>query len=240
VTEARNTITCNRGVSMEVQATSRNYVGVSMTVQPKEFVEESIVRRRSEDAILRVGTPVQILREGKLVMTTHAVLAPLQRISSPKTLAIIRAAWFIPGDDIQGGDYVFDINQSVYYVYLAQNEYISEGDVVGIRSIVARCNRVAAIYRNVDKPTGAGGTFQEFQQIEKNIPISIEFIRAGLRMEQPGFYETSTHRAFLPSFYGLQPMDRIKIMDDFLRVDVMDKISFDNTVQATFSVDDRP
>jgi len=224
---------------MEVQVTDRSYVGISMTVVTPEHVEEPILRRRSTEAIERLGTPVQILREGEVVGTTSAILAPLQRISSPKTLAIIRTAWFIPGDDIQGGDYIFDINQSVYYIFLAANDYITEGDVVGMRAIVARCNRVAAIYRLIDVPTNAGGTFQEFTQIQKNVPISIEFIKAGLSVEQPGLYKNSTHRAYLPAFYGLDSMDRVKVMDSSLRVDTMDTISFDNTVQIMFSKDHR-
>lgn len=237
--EVRNTAQCSRGIAMEIQATNRSYVGISMTVQPKEFVEEPMIRRRGKESIKRLGTPVQILREGNVVDTTYAILSPLQRISSPKTLAIIRTSWFIPGDDIQGGDYVFDINQSVYYIFLAQNEYIQEGEIVGMRSIVARCNRVAAIYRLFDKPTGAGGTTKEFEQIHKNVPISIEFIKAGLRNEQPGIFLSSTHRAFIPAFYGLKEIDRVKVMDDYLRVDAVDTISYDNLVQVTFSKDER-
>lgn len=237
--DPRNKTLCSRGISMEVQATSRSYVGLSMTVRPKNYVEEPTLRRRSRQAIQRLGSPIQVIRDGQVVGNTYAILSPLQRISSPKTLSIIRESWFIPGDDIQGGDYIYDMNHSQYYLFLAQNEYAVDGEYVGTRSIVARCNRVATIYRLIDKPTGAGGVRQEFEEVERNVPISIEFIKAGLRMEQPGFFENSTHRAFVPAYLGLESMDRVKVMDTLLRVDTMDKISFDNTVQISFSKDDR-
>lgn len=235
-----NETKCGRGISMEVQATERSYVGISMTVQPQKFIELPSLRKRSAEAIKRLGTPVHLIREEAVNVETFAILSPLQRISSPQTLAIIRTAWFIPGDDIQGGDYVFDLNRSVYYIFLAKNEYIAEGEIVGMMSIVVRCNRVCSIYREIDKPTGFGGTLTDFELMQKNVPISVEFIKGSLRGSEPGFYGESTHRCYLPKFYGLQSMDRIRINDDYLRVDVIDTISFDNVDHCTLTRDGRP
>lgn len=237
--DPRNKTSCSRGISMTLEATDRSYVGISMSVQAQKFVEEPILQRRSKEVIKRLGSPIQIIRENEVLFSTYGIVAPLQRISSAKTLSTVRTAWFIPGDDIQGGDYIFDLNHNTYYLFLVQNEYSIEGEYVGIRAVIARCNRVAAIYRLIDKPTGAGGITAKFEEIKNNIPLSIEFIKAHLRAEQPGLYLNSTHRAFLPSFLGLKSMDRVKVMDTFLRVDTIDSISFDNLVQITFSQDKR-
>ena len=230
----------NRGIEMEVQVTNRSYVGISMTVVSADFVEKTFLRRRGGEAIDRLGTPIQILREGNVVALTRAILSPLQRISSPKTLAIIREAWFKAGDDIQGGDYIFDMNRSVYFVFLAQNEYIAEGEIVGIASIIAKCNHTVSIYRNVETPSGYGGVKSKFTEIKRDIPISLEFIKGGIRESEPGFFSQSTHRIFTPAFYGLSEMDRIKVGENFLRIDAVDTFSFPNVNYCTATRDDRP
>ena len=229
-----------RGIEMEVQVTGRSFKGLSMTVVSPDFVEQTFLRRRGSEAIDRLGTPIQILREGSVIALSRAILSPLQKISSPKTLSIIREAWFKADDDIQGGDYVFDMNRSIYFLYLAQNEYISEGEIVGIASIVAKCNHVISIYRNVEKPSGYGGVKSSFEEIGRDIPVSIEFIKGGVRETEPGFFKQSTHRIFTPSFYGISEMDRIKVGENYLRIDAVDTISFPNVRYCTGTRDERP
>lgn len=229
-----------RGVRMEVQATDRSYRCVSMVVVNPGDVKKTPFQRRGGEAIDRLGTPVQVLRQNAVVETTKAILQPLQRMSSPKTLAIIRTIWTKADDDIQGGDYIFDIARGFYYVFLAQNEYIAEGEIVGYASIVAKCNHAASIYRNVERPTGYGGVNTVFEEVERNIPVSLEFIKGGVRETEPGFFRQSTHRMFIPAFYGLSEMDRIKISDNFLRIDAIDTFSFNNVHYCTATRDDRP
>lgn len=229
-----------RGVSMEASVMERSYRGVSMGVVCKSDIQQTTFQRRGGEAVDRLGTPVQVLRNKTVVATTKAILQPLQRISSPKTLAIIRTIWTKADDDIQGGDYIYDMARGFYYVFLAQNEYIAEGEIVGYASIVAKCNHAAAIYRNVDKPTGYGGVQTQFEEIERNIPVSLEFIKGGIRETEPGFFKQSTHRLYLPAAYGLSEMDRIKVSDNFLRIDAIDTFSFNNVHYCTATRDDRP
>ena len=231
---------CGRGISMTVEVCDRSSRGISMTVADKTDIGETSISRRQRETISRLGSTVQIIRDGAVMVTTKAILSPLQRISTPKTLAVLREGYFSISEDVQGGDYIFEIDSGTYFVFLTKNEFRAENDLVGINSLVARCNRVAAIYSIVNKPTGAGGVRQVFEQTRTNIPISIEFIRGDVRAEQPGLFLNSTHRAFIPVYWNITELDRIKVGEDYLRVDAIDRITYDNVIQIVLSVDRRP
>ena len=228
-----------RGVSMQVKAVDFNCVGVSMTVAGIHYEESTGLKQRSNQSIDRLGTPIQVIRNNQVVCETKGVLSPLQRISSAKTLSIIREAWFNPDDGIQAGDYIYDMNRGEYFIFLAQNEYTTAGETVVVASIVALCNHVVELYRIVDKPTGVGGVIQKFEMIENNIPVSVEFIGGRMRESEPGFFGTSTHRIFIPAYTELFELDRIKVRNDFLKVDAIDTISFENVNYCSTSRDRR-
>ena len=226
------------GFQAEIQATDTKYVGFSANIQPKKFVEHPDLENRNNEAVKRLGSPIHIIR-GDLIVESYAIISPLQRISSPKTLQLIRAAWFMTQVDVQGGDYILDLNQNVQYLYLAQNELEQEGEVVGIRSIIEKCNHVITVFRYVETPTGYGGVVQKFEMVKKGIPVGIEFIRPGLREAEPGYFKDSTHRMYVPASVGLEILDRIQIMSDLFQIDDIDTVTFPGTHQCTLCRDRR-
>jgi len=228
-----------RGVRLTVQAADRFYRGVSMCVVPKESIQYSSQRRRGDEAIDRLGTKVQIVRAGITVAFSSALLAPINRLTTPQTIAIVREIWIKAGDDIQTGDYLVDIKRSDHFIYLAEREYVNEDEIVGKGGIGVKCNQTIGIFRNVEKPTGAGSVKTQFEAVQRDVPVGLEFIRGGLREQEPGFYRTSTHRMFIPAYHDLREMDRIKVGEDYLRIDSVDKVTFPGVAHCAVTRDNR-
>jgi len=230
---------CHRGISASVQISDRVHRGFQATVINVEMVNDSPMRERTDEALFRLGSKIKVIRAGREILLTEAILSPLQRITSPRTLESIRAGFFKAGDDIQGGDLLLDLKRNDYYIYLAENQYEAEGETTMVRAIVAKCNHSVDVFRRVSKPTGYGGVHETFEKIYTDIPVTIEFIRAGMLFAEAGFFGKSTHRLFIQSRYGITLLDRIRIKEDYFMVDAIDSVIFPNTYQLTLSRDIR-
>ncbi len=217
--------TCGTPFFSTVQATERSAVPFFADVQPQEMLGPSSVRFRTTANIERLGTAIQIVREGEII-NTKALIAPLTRVSTPRTLQLIRTASFPAQSGIQGGDLFFDIPNDKYYLFLIETRLEAGNDSAALEGMISWCNHVAAHLRLMDKPTGVGGVQSEFVEIASDIRVSIEYISTSIREREPGVFRDSSHRCFVQSINAVVPFDRLRIMDEDFRVDDIDRVTY--------------
>jgi hypothetical protein len=215
----------SRGTQFTVQAVDRSFRGTCFTVVSKmaEIVNEQ--QKRTNEGIDRLGSKVQIIRNEIPIAYSVAILMPI-RSTAPASLAVNRNISIKTDDDIQTGDYLLDIKRSEYYIYLTGNEFLSEDATVGISGMAAKCNHTVSIFRSVDKPSGAGGTKAKFELVHPNVDVALEFLKGYMSQAEMGFYQNSTHRMYVPAYYGLKVNDRIKLNDDYLKIDAIDSTTY--------------
>lgn len=227
-----------RGVLGEVQVADYFYVGICGTVSLPEDEPNSMVVRRGNDAIDRLGIDVDIIRSDEKILKTKMIITTDNSTSS-QSMNINRRAWIRIGDDIQAGDYIFDIKRSIYYILLTESEFSSEEDIAGKKSVVVKCNHTITIQNTVEEPSGAGGTRQSFNEDQRDIPIAISYMRGGLLEEESGLVPTGFYQMWIPANYALSEGDRIQAGIDYLRIDAIDRLAFKNIMLCTASKDRR-
>lgn len=224
---------------MEVQASNESYVRCCMTVEDPAKRQDSTLRRRGQESIDRQGIPVEIVRGGAVILQTNIYLFPLQRMSTPGDLNITRKLWCKQEDDIQGGDYIYDIKRQVWMLFITSTPFTFEGEIVDSVAMAYECKRTVTLYRIVEKPTGVGGTVQVFEEYYRDIPAAVVYVRGSQSAQEMGQFSQSTHNVFLPATVELSENDRIQIGTDNLRVDAADKIAFPGVLSCLCCKDRR-
>jgi hypothetical protein len=196
-------------------------------------------QKRGDESIERLGANIQIIRNGIPLAYSKAILEPMGRYISFNSVKSVREIYVKSDDDIQTGDYLLDIKRSQHFVFLGKSNFVAENDTIAISGLAAMCNQDISIYRNVEKPSGAGGVRAQFELIHNNIPASLEFLRGGLNEGEMGFFKSSTHRMYIPAYFGIAENDRIKIGADNLRVDSVDTFTYEAVAHCAVTRDRR-
>lgn len=216
---------CSRQFIATVKATDRLHVNFYADVQPQAFAEHSELRNRTSQNISRLGTDIQVIRDSEII-NTKALIASLTRISTPRTLQLIRTATFPANSGIESGDLFLDISKNIYYLFLIATRIETQNDIAGIEGMISWCNHTAQHSRLVNKPSGVGGNRQEFETVNSDIRISIEFISMSMREREPGIFRDSTHRCYIQAKEGVSPLDRLQVLNEHFRVDDIDHVTY--------------
>jgi len=216
---------CGKNFKAEIQVAERSRVPFFADIQPQSFIEPNELKFRTSQNIERLGTSIQIIR-GTSVINAKVLIAPLTRISTPRTLQLIRTASFPTDCGILGGDLFLNIPNNKYYLFLIETRIETGNDNAAIEGMISWCNHVAVHSRLINRPTGVGGVKGEFSMLRDDIRVSIEFISSTLREKEPGIFRDSSHRCYVPANIGVQPLDRLNIVGEDFRVDDIDPVTY--------------
>lgn len=218
-------IKCSTPFFAEVEAADRLAVPFFADVQSEAFIEYSELKNRTSQNIIRLGTDIQVIRDSG-ILNTKALIAPLTRISTPRTLQLIRTATFPADCGIQGGDLFLDVSKNIYYLFLIATRIETQNEIAGIEGMISWCNHTAQHLRLINRPSGVGGVKQEFETVNTDLRVSIEFISISMREREPGIFRDSTHRCYVQDKYGIKPLDRLQILSEDFRVDDIDHVTY--------------
>lgn len=216
---------CSTYFSSEVKATDRLHFPFYADVQPQAFIDSPELTNRTSRNIERLGTSIQIIRDSEII-NTKALIASLTRISTPRTLQLIRTATFPADCGIHGGDLFLDITKNIYYLFLIATRIETQNRIAGIEGMISWCNHTAQHSVLVNKPSGVGGNKQEFEIVNKDIRVTMEFISTSMREREPGIFRDSTHRCYVQKEIGINPLDRLHILGEDFRVDDIDPVTY--------------
>jgi hypothetical protein len=216
---------CSTFFSATVKATNRLHVPFYADVQPQAFIDYSELKHRTSHNIARLGTDIQIIRDSGII-NTKVLIAPLTRISTPRTLQLIRTASFPADCGIQGGDLFMDVSKNIYYLFLIATRIETQNEVAGIEGMISWCNHTAQHSRLINRPSGVGGTKNEFETVHSDLRVTIEFISTSMREREPGIFRDSTHRCYIQNKNGVKPLDRLHIYEEDFRVDDIDTVTY--------------
>lgn len=197
--------------------------------------------------IRKYGTDVTVQRYlGDMVATSEPTRALLGRATRTntnlETSESQKEGIFLPGFDVDGGDFVINTKHNEDYVVVTTHQEYDGNLVLSIVTNLMKCNHKLTVNGNTQVADDRGNLKTVFGSRYKDVPCYLEHVSSKLRQYMPGLSPDTEHLIYTTDL-NIELVDQIVIMvgqrKSTFKVVALDYTSFPNLVVIEVSKDVR-